>query len=369
MSLPDRRFPKLHAAAWREPILRDVPALELSPVIPWLLRLDDPRRVARHGLAPQDSDGDARALLALQLRLVEAAADDAQAQLVLEEAVDGGVRGRPEALEGLVLVVGHSARVPHEQGQQDERARGQGGHPAEHLFEGQVVEPREGHAIGEPRELPLHGLGPELLERRRPDHHHDVGRVRLELQDVLDEAGQVEVLAHEGGIASEVGRQGPAVHPGVDHRGAREQAIPILHDEATRRRSHRRDQVRLPLRQALEQELDERLLHVGLRVARHAEGDLVEIDGLAHLRGQGGLERGGVGRERRRAGAEGIDDQDPLRVSGGCLRLRAREQEQEQPERAPADDPHRKIASHRNGPGEPQELQAQGAPPKPRPAR
>ena len=69
---------------------------------------------------------------------------------------------------------------------------------------------------------------------------------------------------------------------------------------------------------------------------------------LAHLRRQGGLERGGVGRERRCAGAEGIDDQDPLRVSGGGLGHR--EREQEQPDRAPADDPHHTIASHKSVP-------------------
>src|SRR4029450_8033314 len=95
-------------------------------------------------------------------------------------------------------------------------------------------------------------------------------------------------------------------------------APPILPPDPTPRTPPGRPRARLPLRQPLEQELDERLLHVGLRVARHAEGDLVEIDGLAHLRRQGGLERGGVGRERRRAGAEGIGERNPLCVSRGA---------------------------------------------------
>ena len=65
-------------------------------------------------------------------------------------------------------------------------------------------------------------------------------------------------------------------------------------------------------RQALEQKLDERLFHVRLGVACHVQGYLVEVDALAHLLGQGGLEGGRVGGERRRGAAKGMDHENTL---------------------------------------------------------
>ena len=92
----------------------------------------------------------------------------------------------------------------------------------------------------------------------------------------------------------------------------RKKTIPILGHETARRRSDRHYQIRIPFRQALEQKLDERLFHVRLRVARHVQRHLVEIDTLPHLLRERGLERGRVGRERRRGAAEGMDHENAL---------------------------------------------------------
>ena len=151
----------------------------------------------------QDPNGDTGRRLALGFGLVEAATDDPQPQLVLVEAVDGRVGHRAELLERLVLVVGHARRIADQQGEENERARRQRGHPLQHLVERQVVEPGEAHAVVEGLERLLKDRRPEPLERGGADHDGDVVRVGRELENVLDQAREVERLADEGGVALE----------------------------------------------------------------------------------------------------------------------------------------------------------------------
>jgi hypothetical protein len=154
------------------------------------------------------------------------------------------------------------------------------------LLEREVVGPREAHAPGGEGlerffelELPV-----PLQRRRAEDHHHLVG-LRVELKDVLYQPGQVELLADERRVVRErIGGERAPVHSRVDHRRGGEQAAPVLGDEPACRRADGHDQVRLPRRHPLGEELGEGLLHVGLRVARHVERDLVEIHRVpAHL--------------------------------------------------------------------------------------
>ena len=224
------------------------------------------------------------ALLPLQLRLVEAAADDAQAQLVLEEAVDGGVRGGPEALEGLVLVVRHSAHVPHEQGQQDERARGQARPPGGSISsKDRSLSHVKRHAIGESARTPVATRFWSRIARaatpRSPPTMLVVSGRSCRMSSTRPGRSEVSRPTKVALPPEAFGRQGAAVHPRVDHRGVEGTGDPDTSTTnrpagdptgATRSGCH--------FARRLQQELDERFLHVRLRVARHAEGDLVEID-------------------------------------------------------------------------------------------
>ena len=246
----------------------------------------------------------------------------------------GALAHRAELLERLVLVMGHARRIADEQGEEDERARRQRGHPLQQLVERQVVEPGEAYAVVEGLERLLKDRRPEPLERGGPDHDGDVVRVGRQLQDVLDQAREVERLADEGGVALErVVRQRAPVHAGVDDGRPWKETVPILHHEAASRRSDRHHQIGLPLRETREQELDERALHVRLRVAGHVQGDLVHVDAPPQLLGQRGLEGGRVRRERGRRAPEGVDDEDALglrlRPGGGT----GSEHQEEEPER------------------------------------
>src|SRR5438093_4601066 len=76
--LPNRRLPEFdHAAGWQA-ALADVPAPQFPPVVSRLLRANEHRWKIRHWFAAEDSHSDAGGLHALELSLVQAAADDPQ---------------------------------------------------------------------------------------------------------------------------------------------------------------------------------------------------------------------------------------------------------------------------------------------------
>ena len=62
--------------------------------------------------------------------LIQAATDDAEAQLVLVEAIDGRIGDGAQTLERVVLVVSHTRRIAEEQREKDEGTRRQLGQPA-----------------------------------------------------------------------------------------------------------------------------------------------------------------------------------------------------------------------------------------------
>ena len=94
-----------------------------------------------------------------------------------------------KTLERLILVVRHARRIPKEQAEQDEGVRRQLGQPSQHLVEGQFVEEVEAHAVGKWLERTAKLVRPVPFERRRTENDFDVGCVRRELEDVLDQAG------------------------------------------------------------------------------------------------------------------------------------------------------------------------------------
>src|SRR5213078_4286775 len=62
-----------------------------------------------------------------------------------------------------------------------------------------------------------------------PEHHDNVGRLGRQLEDVLDQIGELEVFSDERGIFLEtVGRQRPPVHPGVNDGCLRKQTILVF---------------------------------------------------------------------------------------------------------------------------------------------
>src|SRR5215470_4125931 len=69
---------------------------------------------------------------------------------------------------------------------------------------------------------------PVPLERGGSDHDGDVLRVRRQLENILDQAGDVERFPDEGGVILErIGRQRALVHAGVDDGRRWKEAIPI----------------------------------------------------------------------------------------------------------------------------------------------
>src|SRR4029434_593201 len=105
-----------------------------------------------------------------------------------------------ETLERLILIVSHARRIPKEQPEQDERARGTLGQRHQHLVERQVVQEVKAHAVGEWLERTAKLDSPVPFERRSTEDDLDVGCVRRELEDVLDQAGQLKVVPDERGI-------------------------------------------------------------------------------------------------------------------------------------------------------------------------
>jgi hypothetical protein len=80
--------------------------------------------------------------------------------------------------------------------------------------------------------------------------------------------------------------------------------------------SDRSHQVRLPVLEAFDQQLDERFFYVWL-VTRRIQRYLVEIDQLSQPLCQRSLERGRMGRERGSVAPERVNDENPLSRPGG----------------------------------------------------
>ncbi len=93
-----------------------------------------------------------------------------------------------------------------EQDEENEGLRGQCGRLAQHLVEGQLIEPRKAHAVREWLQRLAKGFRPVALERGVAEHDGNVVGVRRQLEDVLDQAGDVGRLADEARIAARTRR-------------------------------------------------------------------------------------------------------------------------------------------------------------------
>ena len=76
----------------------------------------------------QDADGDAGGFHALEFGLIQPPADNPQAQLMLENTVDGHIGHLMDPLERFVRVVRHTRYVPHQQDDENEGTRRQFGY-------------------------------------------------------------------------------------------------------------------------------------------------------------------------------------------------------------------------------------------------
>src|SRR5438552_5702862 len=113
--LPNRRFAERdHAAGWQT-FLVDFPALQLPPVIPGGQGAHDLGRETRGRFAMQNANCGARRFDSFKLGLIEPAADNSQAELMLKYAVDRRIRDRMNPLQCLVRIVRHSRGIAQKQ--------------------------------------------------------------------------------------------------------------------------------------------------------------------------------------------------------------------------------------------------------------
>src|SRR5947207_2951676 len=119
--IPNRRFAEQdHAAGWQT-FLVDFPALQLPPVIPGRQGAHNLRRETRGWFAMQNANCDMGRFDSFMLGLIEPAADNSQAELMLKDAVnrrihDRDVLGRRRDLENVLDETGQIKIFPNESG-------------------------------------------------------------------------------------------------------------------------------------------------------------------------------------------------------------------------------------------------------------
>jgi len=102
--------------------------------------------------------------------------------------------------------------------------RGQRIHLLEYLFQREVVHPGKIDSVLEGLEFAPAFPDPKLFKRRRPKHDDHIRGVRLHLQDVLDNAGEIDALRHQCRVGfQKLGRDQPGVHAHVYDRSAGEE--------------------------------------------------------------------------------------------------------------------------------------------------
>ena len=319
--LPEGRRPEPDLAAGRQPAGVDAPAMELAPVVEVAERLDGGNRHCGGRLAAQKRQRDLRAPLSFTLDRDERSADDALAELALEEPEHRGTRRGSDRGETLVLFVRHAGGVDVEGAVKDRRVGGQRGDAAPHGLEGEKVEPLELDPARERRELALDLDAPEPLERGVAEHHGHPIRARDEALDVLDDAGRVDADGDDRLVRR--GRDFPHVanvETGRQQRDGLEQGSAVAGDEARGRRSDGDHEIEAAVLDQGADVVDEWPFLGRLGEAREFEGGLQELDRAGPPAGDLRADRRRESVPRCEAISERADDQHPAR-----LRLRRAE--------------------------------------------
>src|SRR2546430_17291834 len=111
MLFPETWRPIKHSAPRRKEFFIYLPALQLAPVIPGREGPNDPGREPRGRFAMQNANCGARRFDSFKLGLIEPAADNSQAELMLKDAVDRRIGDRMNPLQCLVRIVRHSGGI------------------------------------------------------------------------------------------------------------------------------------------------------------------------------------------------------------------------------------------------------------------
>ena len=142
--------------------------------------------------------------------------------------------------------------------------RRQRGHALAHLLQRETIQPEQGDAAREWRQIVLLLLQPETLERRRA--HDDAERLGIgqDMEDVLDDARHVGLHAHQkiSGGEIETARE-PLLDARDEERDVPKQSLPVAQVEIRGGRANRDDQFRPRAPVAGTEKLDERPFVLG----------------------------------------------------------------------------------------------------------
>src|SRR6266516_1632544 len=145
MLFPETWRPIKDSAPWRKEFFIYLPSLQLAPVIPGREGAHDPGRETRGRFAMQNANCGARRFDSFKLGLIEPAADNSQAELMLKDAVDRRIRDRINPLQCLVRIVRHSRGIAQKQDKKNVGIRRQRSGLLLHLTPSQVIETLEIH--------------------------------------------------------------------------------------------------------------------------------------------------------------------------------------------------------------------------------
>src|SRR5437763_5414847 len=133
--IPNRRFAEQdHATGWQT-FLVDFPALQLPPVITGRQGAHNLGRETRGWFAMQNANCDMGRFDSFKLGLIEPAADNSQAELMLKYAVDRRIRDRMNPLQCLVRIVRHSRGIAQKQDKKKVGIRRQSFDLLQHLIQ------------------------------------------------------------------------------------------------------------------------------------------------------------------------------------------------------------------------------------------
>src|SRR5438045_8528102 len=135
MLFPETWRPIKDSAPRRKEFFIDLPSLQLAPVIPGEQGAHDLGPETRGRFAMQNANCGARRFDSFKLGLIEPAADNSQAELMLKYAVDRRIRDRMNPLQCLVRIVRHSRGIAQKQDKENVGVRRQSFDLLQHLIQ------------------------------------------------------------------------------------------------------------------------------------------------------------------------------------------------------------------------------------------
>src|SRR5881227_2702221 len=135
MLFPKTWRPIKDSASRRKEFFIYLPSLQLAPVVPGGQGAHDLGRETRGRFAMQNANCGVRRFDSFKLGLIEAAADNSQAELMLKYAVDRRTRDRMNPLQCLIRIVRHSRGIAQKQDKENVGVRRQSFDLLQHLIQ------------------------------------------------------------------------------------------------------------------------------------------------------------------------------------------------------------------------------------------